>query len=351
MNNTENERIETSRDRNWVDQEAYEPWIVSLGPYHRDKPHLQATNQLKWKYLKVVLDQNTGMVLNDYVDLIEKLETQARDAYSEEVNMSSNSFVEMMLLDGCFVILTMLGVNSMMKIARCTRSVIVRDILMLENQLPFFLLETLCKSAFPLGLPFRHLAFNFIRMSFSSNSSNLEFPSDNETFHHIIHLFLFCIDPTTNHGNGNGNGNQSSSTFGFLCNSKLVKTVFVSLSSKLRSQVNKIRTGRDANPEEDFNGNGNGNQSSSTSGFLCNSKLVKTVLPSKLRSCLLSQVNKIRTARDANPEENLPGPGLPWIPSVQSAMKLELTSKENRKPRVSWTLHFIMASWRFPNFE
>ncbi|KAG6515185.1 hypothetical protein ZIOFF_025570 [Zingiber officinale] len=166
------------------------------------------------------------MVLKDYLDLIKGLETRARGAYSEEVNMSSNSFVEMMLLDGCFLMLTITGWIDPMEISKestlWTRFNALQDIFILENQLP-----------------------------------NIEFTSDNETIHHIIHLFLSCIDPTTNNDNGNGNGNDNgnqSSTFGFLCNSKLVETVCVSLPSKLRSslfsqQNAKIFIGRDAVPD------------------------------------------------------------------------------------------------------
>ncbi|KAG6512618.1 UPF0481 protein At3g47200-like [Zingiber officinale] len=227
MNNTEVERIEASLDRDWVvslenrlsdtnsrdryieptiyrvsdilksvDPQAYEPLIVSLGPYHRDKPHLQAMNHRKRKSVKFVLEQNPGVALADYLDRIKDLETIARDVYSEEVEMTSNSFAEMMLLDGCFVIHTIMEGHT-----RRTRNVVVRDIFMLENQLPFILLETLFESAFGgRRYDFRYITFEFICMHFSSN---LKRPSDNDFFHHIIHLFLSCIDPTTNHYNGN----------------------------------------------------------------------------------------------------------------------------------------------------
>ncbi|XP_074586532.1 UPF0481 protein At3g47200-like [Curcuma longa] len=293
MTNTEDEGIQRSLDMDWVvslkkrvsdtkfcerstkptiyrvpdflksvDPQAYEPLLVSIGPYHRKKPHLQAMNQLKWKCLKYVLGQRHDMVLEDYVDRIKELETRARDAYSEEVEMDSNSFVEMMLLDGCFLMLTIMKrtetMNSeestwMESASSLTPYIVARDIFMLENQLPFFLLETLYESAFPPNPSFRMLTFKFIRMHFSTK---LKRSFDNiETYHHVIHLFLSCIDPTTNHSIGNDN---QSSTFGFLCNSisKLVKTVFVSLPSKLHSfllsQVNKKCTVRDFNPEEDL---------------------------------------------------------------------------------------------------
>ncbi|KAG6515187.1 hypothetical protein ZIOFF_025572 [Zingiber officinale] len=332
MSNTEDEIIETSVDMDWVtslekkvsdtkftdrnteptiyrvpdilrkvDHEAYEPSIVSLGPYHRDKPHLKAMNQLKWKYLKSVLQQNRSMALKDYVDLIKKLEKRARAAYSEEVKMSSNSFAEMMLLDGCFVMLTVIGRDYLEE--SWAANVVVRDIFKLENQLPFFLLEKLYEYAFPRGFPFRKLTFEFIRKYFSSNSSILGLLSDNETFHHKIHLCLSWIDPIKNNDNGNSNGDQSS-TFGFLCNYNLVKTVFVSWPSKLRSfllpQVNKIRTGRDANPEE-------------------------------YRPC---------KGKDTEIEKS-PVPGLPWIPSatICNEAGIQFKRKQTAKSFLDITFH------------
>ncbi|KAG6512622.1 UPF0481 protein At3g47200-like [Zingiber officinale] len=289
-----------------VDPQAYEPSLVSLGPYHHDKPHLQAMNQLKWKYLKAVLHLNCDMVLKDYLDLIKGLETQARGAYSEEVNMSSNSFVEMMLLDGCFVMLTITGWIDPMEISEestlWTRFNALQDIFILENQLPFFLLETLFLSAFPQYDRdfFRSLTFMFIRKYFFSN---IEFTSDNETIHHIIHLFLSCIDPTTNNGNDNGKGNDNqSSTFGFLCNSKLVETVCVSL-------------------------------------------------PSKLRSSLLSQVNKKRTGRDANPEEDLPVPDLPWIPNATVCNEARIHFKRKQKAKSFLDITFHKGKLEIPQIH
>ncbi|KAG6512624.1 UPF0481 protein At3g47200-like [Zingiber officinale] len=126
MNNTEDEGIETSLDMDWVtslekkvsdtkfrarnreptiyrvpyilkmvDLEAFAPLIVSLGPYNLDKGHLKSMNQLKWKYLKFVLEElNPRMVLEDYLIRFKDLETQARVAYSEEVEIAATVFLK-----------------------------------------------------------------------------------------------------------------------------------------------------------------------------------------------------------------------------------------------------------------
>ncbi|XP_018674918.2 UPF0481 protein At3g47200-like isoform X2 [Musa acuminata AAA Group] len=86
------------------DPDAYEPMIVSIGPYHHDKPRLQAMNHIKWHYLKQFLGRNPHKVLADYLREIKDKERDIRMAYSEQVDKSSNDFLQMMLLDGCFVI-------------------------------------------------------------------------------------------------------------------------------------------------------------------------------------------------------------------------------------------------------
>ncbi|CAL9083534.1 unnamed protein product [Musa textilis] len=87
-----------------ADWKAYQPRMVSLGPYHRRKIHLKAMEDLKWHYLKKFLGRNPGKPLEDYIAQIKKGEKEARMAYSEKVLMSSDEFSQMMLLDCCFVI-------------------------------------------------------------------------------------------------------------------------------------------------------------------------------------------------------------------------------------------------------
>ncbi|URD94798.1 UPF0481 protein [Musa troglodytarum] len=75
------------------------------------------------------------------------------------VSLGSNEFVEMMLLDGCFVIEIIIswvkgvsevnvGQNTIKNTIRSLFAV-AQDMLLLENQLPFFLLDCLYDIAFP----------------------------------------------------------------------------------------------------------------------------------------------------------------------------------------------------------
>ncbi|KAG6670446.1 hypothetical protein I3843_Q064400 [Carya illinoinensis] len=108
---------------------SYHPRIVSIGPYHRGKPHLQMIEEHKWRYLRSLLSrtQTMGISLENYFQSIHPLEKDARDSYSETIHLDPDAFLEMMILDGCFMLELFRKVNNPT----------------LFNQIPFFVLEKL----------------------------------------------------------------------------------------------------------------------------------------------------------------------------------------------------------------
>ncbi|XP_042423663.1 UPF0481 protein At3g47200-like [Zingiber officinale] len=155
-----------------VQPNAYEPTIVSLGPYHHDKPQLKAMNKFKWFLLKTWGD--SGRCLRDSARVIEENETEARNAYSKE----KSGF---QLMEN--------------KIFKRSWMIVARDMLLLENQLPFFLLEAL----FHIKFPYRQgkLKKWMVRFfsGFVSNNISLVSVSHDARIHHILHLFYLCIKP------------------------------------------------------------------------------------------------------------------------------------------------------------
>lgn len=135
---------------------AYQPHIVSIGPYYRGEPQFTMIEQHKWRYLGSLLSRTKttkGLGLEDYLRAIAKVELQARDCYSETIYLSSEEFVEMMVLDSCFIV-ELFRKAAKTKLCRfepddplVTMGWIVpflyRDFLRLENQIPFFVLERL----------------------------------------------------------------------------------------------------------------------------------------------------------------------------------------------------------------
>ncbi|ONI02944.1 hypothetical protein PRUPE_6G230300 [Prunus persica] len=142
------------------DDKAIVPQIVSLGPYHHGRRRLRQMDRHKWRSLHHMLKRNNQNI-QLYLDSIKEVEEKARACYEGPVAMgiSSNEFVEMMVLDGCFVLELFRGAaegfkqlgyprNDPIFAMRGSMHSIQRDMIMLENQLPLFILDRL------LGLQF-----------------------------------------------------------------------------------------------------------------------------------------------------------------------------------------------------
>jgi Plant protein of unknown function len=124
----------------------YEPRVVSIGPYHRDSEHLKCMEEQKWLYLKKLLSDNTHVPLNKYLEVLRELEPAARRCYYEKIDMDSDQFVEMMLFDACFIIQLVVNCTvpdeaGILYEIGWNVPHITSDILMLENQIPFFVLQ------------------------------------------------------------------------------------------------------------------------------------------------------------------------------------------------------------------
>ncbi|CAH9139561.1 unnamed protein product [Cuscuta epithymum] len=136
-----------------ADARPYQPRAFSIGPYHHGKPHLKEMQEYKWRFLEILIQrtiEEKGVGLAHYTKAVRGLEAQARECYSEAINLSSDEFVEMMVLDGCFV-LEIFRVNScavgtdhpLTSIAELIRGRFQQDFFCLENQIPYILLQTL----------------------------------------------------------------------------------------------------------------------------------------------------------------------------------------------------------------
>ncbi|OMP01917.1 hypothetical protein COLO4_11471 [Corchorus olitorius] len=136
------------------DTKAYIPQIVSLGPYHHGKRRLRLMDPHKWRSLHRVL-QRTNHGIQLYLDSMKALEAKVRACYEGIITtLSSNEFVEMLVLDGCFILELFQGAavgferlgyarNDPVFAMRGSMHAIHRDMIMLENQLPLFVLDRL----------------------------------------------------------------------------------------------------------------------------------------------------------------------------------------------------------------
>ncbi|KAI3925969.1 hypothetical protein MKW98_028105 [Papaver atlanticum] len=141
----------------------YKPQVISIGPFHRKDQSLKAMEDLKLFYAHHLLTRTAEKnikeevvattsrpinldspgtlvkkpgwvtILDECIQSIKKKEPEIRDCYSEAIDLSSGEFVDMMVIDGLFIIEDFIR-------AFAGRSI---DLLLLENQLPFFVLQCL----------------------------------------------------------------------------------------------------------------------------------------------------------------------------------------------------------------
>ncbi|ESQ45507.1 hypothetical protein EUTSA_v10011061mg [Eutrema salsugineum] len=135
------------------DNKSYFPQTVSLGPYHHGKEHLLPMDRHKWRAVNMVMAR-TKQGIEMYIDAMKELEERARACYEGPIGLSSNKFTEMLVLDGCFVLELFRGAaegfselgydrNDPVFAMRGSMHSIQRDMVMLENQLPLFVLNRL----------------------------------------------------------------------------------------------------------------------------------------------------------------------------------------------------------------
>ncbi|XP_016651815.1 PREDICTED: UPF0481 protein At3g47200-like [Prunus mume] len=131
-------------------EEFYEPRVVSIGPYHFHQGSFPEMQIFKLKYLEAFLSRNE-LSLDQCLGLVRTWEAKARRFYVDRIDLSSDEFAELMLVDAIFVLELMIRhqffeyVDDCDRIYRKPRMIedVFHDVLLIENQIPFFVLEGL----------------------------------------------------------------------------------------------------------------------------------------------------------------------------------------------------------------
>lgn len=134
-----------------ANEKCYEPEIIAIGPYYHDRREkMKLMEEQKLHYLQSFL-KRTGESVERYIDEIKSLEGEARKYYAELPKLNSKQFTKIMLLDGCFIIELFCKVDNSSLIdhrdpifqMNWLKNALERDLLLFENQIPFFVLEKL----------------------------------------------------------------------------------------------------------------------------------------------------------------------------------------------------------------
>ncbi|XP_059439899.1 UPF0481 protein At3g47200-like [Corylus avellana] len=205
-----------------VNEEAYTPKLVSIGPFHHCREELKDMEMQKLRYLKDFLDQ-TGKSKEDLLKIIQNKEEKIRHCYSEDfTHISSNHFAKMILLDAIFIIELFRrtkpwqpenGENDeddyVIKNPWLTNGIRL-DLILLENQLPFFILKKLFKFTGPeyhkaqkggknKEVTFLELSLNYFYVFTISNRIDTQLPENfnRKEVKHFTDLIrhVFCSVP------------------------------------------------------------------------------------------------------------------------------------------------------------
>ncbi|KAM1014942.1 hypothetical protein ACFX1T_044697 [Malus domestica] len=190
--------------------QAYKPDIVSIGPFHRGRRSNQfrlMENVKRW-YSHCLLS-HANITLATLIKGVVDLDKRTRDCYAEPSDhLNKNDFVEMMVLDGCFLIelfrrgpsVDHQDQNDPVYNMSSMRLYLYHDLLLLENQLPWFVLErlynltavknTTCKENAP---SLTHLVLNFFRHSVGDNGILNTSVNPPPTILHILDLIRSVI--------------------------------------------------------------------------------------------------------------------------------------------------------------
>jgi hypothetical protein len=217
-----------------ANKQLYEPRMVSIGPYYRGREELRAMEQHKLRYLRDFLERRmeetvTPAPLSCYVEAIRKDEQRARHSYYERTTLfdikkeapvqsgsseiakpseeTQDGFAEMLLLDGCFILEFMFkwivdGADPLHNVG-WGLALLNSDLLLLENQIPFFVLVSLytvmSNGRAPREFTPKQLLVHHLIWLLRNDTFSQELPVPDTVFtveiHHLLHLYHEAFVP------------------------------------------------------------------------------------------------------------------------------------------------------------
>jgi len=131
-----------------LNEDAYTPTVVSIGPFHHGQPQLQNMEPQKLIHFKAFL-QRTKACLNDLVCYVDSILSDFKRCYSETLPFSHNELVKLILIDSGFIIELFLRYHyGGFVFELWFDEGITIDLMLLENQLPFFVIEKIYSLSF-----------------------------------------------------------------------------------------------------------------------------------------------------------------------------------------------------------
>ncbi|GAU18676.1 hypothetical protein TSUD_125090 [Trifolium subterraneum] len=135
---------------------AYMPKVVSIGPRYKGKKELLPMEEIKWRCVASLLSRTFGQnAIDKCMEAIIELDAAVRASYVDEIPLDRYALATTMLFDGCFLLELLIceskldleipipfnGNSPGIEVKKM--EYVVSDLMLLENQIPIFILETL----------------------------------------------------------------------------------------------------------------------------------------------------------------------------------------------------------------
>ncbi|QHN76507.1 UPF0481 protein [Arachis hypogaea] len=178
-------------------EDAYTPKVVSIGPFHHGDQYLLNMEEPKRIFCRQFIERSMRNNLESFVSCVQELEPMVRACYSDNIKFTEEEHVMVILVDCCFILEFLLKFHfgsthhDAIILPLNLRDPIAYDLLLLENQVPFFVLDKLYNLAFDsppfplLGLAF-YIALYSIIVPDNILFGNIQaLSNDNEIAHFI----------------------------------------------------------------------------------------------------------------------------------------------------------------------
>ncbi|KAM7471653.1 hypothetical protein LguiA_009836 [Lonicera macranthoides] len=145
-----------------TDPDSYIPQQIAFGPYHYFQPEMYEMERYKLAAAKRAQKKNENLNFEHLVKKLTKLEPRIRACYHRYLNFDCETLAWMMAVDACFLLefLQVYAVKESQVLPprmshlvdvtgrKSAQDAMVRDMAMLENQIPLFILRKMLKFHF-----------------------------------------------------------------------------------------------------------------------------------------------------------------------------------------------------------
>lgn len=191
-----------------VSPSSFTPEMVSIGPLHKEDIHLQPYQGWKSSYLKNLLSRMPSPpeeVLKSCMRKVYAVLDQIKACYDWTLTCDDSAICQTMVRDACFILELMFKIGEYKEMPHLPRwpmvKTILHDLVLLENQIPLFVLDEIFQSTVLKINPEASLVEFLLPVLSSNNIFKADINIDNISIvsvPHILGLLHHCYKPHTN---------------------------------------------------------------------------------------------------------------------------------------------------------